>query len=329
MKKRKLGRTNLQVAELCLNTTQFDGMSENAPALALLDAYWAAGGNFIQSLGFCPHSIIDQPWNSRSEELVGHWHRSRLIPRDRLILATRVTLFRPVHGGSIAFANLIRESCERSIRRLQTTHLDLLICEWDERLTPLADVIEAIDQLIGAGLVRYIVAAGFPSWRVSDSLHRSSQRNHARFESLQAEYSLLTRTRFEAEALAMCREHRLGFIAQSPLAGELLTQRPLSPRTSIDVDRNWPGGQFGNGYSDAVLNALAKIAEPRLATSAQIALAWVLRNPLVSAALVSPTSTSELRDLIRAAELGLTDDETDALTHLTWVQDLPIELRFA
>lgn len=329
MNKRKLGRTNLQVSELCLNATKLGWVRDEEASRALLDAYRAEGGNFIQTLGFCPSSASDQPWNSGSEELVGHWHQSRAIPRESLVLATRINLFRPMHGGSIMFSNLIRESCESSIRRLQVKHLDLLVCEWDEQLVPLADVIEAFDQLIRAGLVRYVIAAGFPAWRVSDSLHQSSLRNRSRFEALQTEYSLIARTRFEAEALAMCREHRLGFIARSPLAGGFLAKRPLSIRELINVDRNWSNERFGNSYGDAILTALAKLAEKRAATSAQIALAWVLREPLISSALISPASTNELRDLIQASDIMLTDEEAGTLAHGTRVQDFRMELRHA
>jgi aryl-alcohol dehydrogenase-like predicted oxidoreductase len=329
MNKRKLGRTNLQVSELCLNATKLGWVRDEEASLALLDAYRAEGGNFLQTLGFCPNSTSDQPWNSGSEELVGRWHQSRAIPRESLVLATRVNLFRPMHGGSIMFSNLIRESCESSIRRLQVKHLDLLVCEWNEQLIPLADVIEAFDQLIRAGLVRYVIAAGFPAWRVSDSLHRSSLRNHARFEAMQIEYSLITRTRFEAEALAMCREHRLGFIARSPLAGGFLAKRPLSIRELINVDRNWSNERFGNSYGDAILTALAKVAERRTATSAQIALAWVLREPLVSSALVSPASPNELRELIQASDLRLTDDEAGTLANATRGQNFRMDLRHA
>jgi aryl-alcohol dehydrogenase-like predicted oxidoreductase len=259
--------------------------------------------------------------------LVGRWRETRAINRDTMVLASRMNLFRPAHGGSIAFTNQIREACERSLRRLRTTHLDLLICEWDEHLLPLDDVTEAMDMLIRAGLVRYAVAGGFPPWRVVDSLHRANTRGHARFEAIQGEYSLMTRARFEGEALNLCREHRLGFLARSPLAGGFLAKRPTSIRELMNLDRSWVNERFGNQSGDAVLRTLSEIAENRLASPAQIALAWVLRNPQVTSAVISPTNAEALRELARATLSELTDAETGALANVTTVQDYRMELR--
>lgn len=329
MNKRKLGRTNLHVSEMGLNTAKFEWSNDEAASLALLDTYHTCGGSFIQSPGFCANSLVTPAAENTAEDIVGRWHQTRGINRDALVLATRMTLFRPPHGGSLAFANVIREACERSLRRLRTKHLDLLVVDWDEHLVPVEDVIEAVDMLIRVGLVRYVVAGGFPPWRVVDSIHRSSVRNHARFEALQTEYSLMTRTRFEAEAFAMCREHRLGFLASSPLAGGYLAKRPRSIREIINLDRSWQNERFGSNSGDAVLTVLADIAEKRLASPAQIALAWVLRNPQVSSALVSATSAQDLRDLLRVGSITLADAEVGALANVTSVQDYRMELRHA
>lgn len=329
MKKRKLGRSDLHVSELCLNTTRFGRIDDEANSLALLDTYVTGGGNFIESLGFCESSVIAQSADARSEEIVGRWHRSRAISRESFVLATRINLYRPVHGGSIAFANLIRESCESSLRRLRAKHLDLLICEWVEHLTPIDDALEAFDQLIRAGLVRHVVAGGFPPWRAIDSLHRSSLRNLCRFEALQTDYSLLTRACFEAETLAMCREHRLGFLARSPLAGGFLARRPGSSREMINPDGPTDSQRFGSNAGDSILTALSKIADERFVLPAQIALAWVLRNPQVSSALISADSTQQLSDLICGTGIDLTEEETGALANVTAAHDSHRELRYA
>jgi aryl-alcohol dehydrogenase-like predicted oxidoreductase len=327
MNKRKLGRTQIHVSELCLNTTRFGWLNDEPSSFAMLDAYHTGGGSFIQSLGCSPNSATAQMLENSSEDIVGRWREARGINRDTLVLASRINFFRPAHGGSIAFANVIRESCERSLRQLRTTHLDLLICDWDDHLLPVEDVLEAVDMLGRAGLVRYAVAGDFPPWRVVDSLHRSGTRNHARFEAVQGEYSLMSRGRFEPETLAMCREHRLGFLARSPLAGGFLAQRPLSLRELINVDRNWQSERFGSQVGDAVLKVLASIADKRLATPAQIALAWVLRNSQVTSAAISAPGPHELRELMQAADIVLTADETGTLANVTTVQDHLMELR--
>ena len=325
MNRRKLGRTSLHVSELSLNTAKFGWTSDDETSFALLDAYYTCGGRFIQSLGFPPKSAGARLVESSSEEIVGRWREARGIARDSLVLASRIAFFRPAHGGSTAFANLIRESCERSLQRLRTEHLDLLIFDWDECLAPVDDLLEAADGLIRAGLIRHAVAGDFPPWRVVDSLHRSGLRNHARFEALQTEYSLLTRNGIGAEALAMGRDHGLGFLARSPLAGGYLSRRPVSIRELFNLDRDWKNELPSRGV-DPVLEELSAIADKRLATPAQIALAWVLNNPHVSSALVSARTTRELREMIRAASIVLNPGETRALASAVAAQDSRMEL---
>jgi len=258
-----------------------------------------------------------------SEDLVGRWRKTRGMSRDGLVLASRINFYRPLHGGAIAFANHIREACELSLRRLRTAHLDLLICEWDDDLHPVDDLLEAVDRLIRAGFVRYAVAGGFPPWRVVDSLHRSNARQHARFEALQADYSLLNRSGFESEAFAMCREHRLGFLATSPLAGGFLARRPSS---NPEFDHDWKNERFGSRAGDAVVQILAGVADKRLATPAQIALAWVLRNPQVTSAAISASTAQEVRSLIGAAGVVLSPEEMRALGNVTTPRASRMEL---
>lgn len=327
MNQRKFGRTNVYLSELTLNAAKFGWSSNEAEAFALLDGYHAGGGSSIQCLGLAPPFLADPLAERRSEDIVGRWRETRGIARDRLILASRINFIRPVHGGSIAFANLIREACERSLRQLRTRHLDFIICDWDNQLLPLEDVLEAVDMLTRAGLVRYAVAGSFPPWRVVDSLHRSSARNHARWEGLQAEYSLLNRGHFEPEALAMCREHRLGFFAASPLAGGFLARRPALAGESINLEREWRSERFGSNVGDAVSQVLSEIADKRLTSPARVALAWVLRSPQVSSVIISPSSPHELRELIDASDLVLTPEEAGALANVSTVQDRGMELR--
>jgi aryl-alcohol dehydrogenase-like predicted oxidoreductase len=304
MNTRKLGRTNLYVSELGLDISKLNPVDESS-AFAFLDTYYESGGTFLQSSGATPAVPVGQ---DQGEEVIGRWLGTRGIDRNGLVLASRMSFARPAHGGSIAFVNSIREACEQSLRRLRTKHLDLLVCAWHERLTPFDDLLEAMDMLTRAGCVRHAVAGAFPSWRVVDSIHRSFVRDHARFEALQAHYSLVSRSRRESETFAMCREHRLGFLAESPLAEGYLAQRaPLL---------------FGGGIADPILAALAEIAGRRSATPAQIALAWVLQNPQVAAAVNSPATVGELTDLLRAAAICLSADEMATLASAAVTQHL-------
>lgn len=323
MNKRKLGRTPVQVSELCLNASTFGWVNDEAAAFALLDAYYTCGGSFIQTRGLG----LTSAQAPNPEDILGRWRQARAIPREYLVLATRLKLF-PAQRGSAEFARLIRESCENSLRRLRTPHIDLLVCEWDEQLAPVGDAVEAVDRLVRAGLVRHAVAANFPTWCDTDTWHRSSVRNQGRFDALQLEYSLMTRARFEGEPLDECREHGLGFLARSPLAGGYLAQRATTIRDIINADR-WQDEPFGNRQGEAVLSTLGQIAERRLASPAQIAIAWVLRNPHVTSALVTAGSAHELRLLLSASKIKLTDDEADELANVATLRDRRPELRHA
>lgn len=325
--RRKFGRTGLFLSELGLDTASLGWINDAIAAFEQLDAYHEAGGGFVQMVGGCAVAADGTPCSVRSEEIVGQWHRDRGIARDSLVLSTRINFLRPVHGGGVAFANAIRESCEQSLRRLQSGHLDLLVCEWTDDLVPIEDAATAFDMLIRAGLVRHVVAADFPAWRVSDSLHRSTLRNQCRFDGLQTEYSLMIRARFEQEELVMAREHRLGLIARSPLADGFLSASPGSPPWQAMGEGGWLNERFGTNRGDAVKSALSGIVRGRDATTAQVALAWVLRDPLVTSALVSPATAPELLDLIRGVQLALTPDEIEALNAATVERHSQAELR--
>jgi aryl-alcohol dehydrogenase-like predicted oxidoreductase len=297
MKQRKMGRTSLNVSALCLDAAEFGGAASQPGVSDVLDEFFSAGGNFIQCAAADAKPGAPESPRVPSEELVGQWHAARRIPRDRLVLATRVELGRPAAEGSISFANLVRESCEQSLRRLKTSYLDLIVCKWSEELLPIDDTLEAFDILTRAGLVRYIAAGDFMPWRVVDAISRSGIRHRCRFEVLQREYALLSRSRLEVEALAMCEEYRLGFIARSSFAGEAVASLPRSENLAND------------GGSERVSAAVAALARERSVTPGQIALAWVLACPHVTSALVGFTSSLRLYELVAATALTLTDGE--------------------
>lgn len=295
MKKRLLGRTGLNISELGLNTRRFGYSAEETASFAVLDAYYELGGRFIQGAAGCPPFDSTASQNTRAEELVGEWLHRRSIPRDEIVLGTRFDFSRPSVGGSIAFENLVRSCCEASLRRLRTTHLDLFICEWNETLTPVEDLIAAASLLVRAGRIRYLVAGGFRSWRVVDTLHRSVQRNLCRFEAVQEDYPLRSGLSPECESLSMCEEHRLGFIA-----------RPS------------PGGDL-----------VATLARARKVSPTRVALAWTLNHPRVSSALFTATSARQVRGSIWASEAPLTDSDLCALNSAGVMQCPSVELSCA
>lgn len=320
---RTMGRTGLKLSELCLGTLNFGWKTDEAASLAILDAYHAAGGNFIQSTSPAPEILLASASAITSEEIVGRWWKARGLRRDELILATRIHV-RQMPGDEAAFARTVREACQRSLRRLQTTYLDLVVFEWNSGLLPIRYSLEAFDQVVRNGLARFIGAANFPLWRVSDAIARAYLRNRCRMEALQSDYSLLTRARFEPEAMALCQEQRLGFFARSPLAGGFLAHRPGIGGLPSSSRRDWLTERFGNRYGDAALAAVTEVAARHAASSAQVALGWVLHNPAVTAAIVGVHSVGQLNELLPASRVRLTAADLAQLDSATAVEEIRV-----
>jgi aryl-alcohol dehydrogenase-like predicted oxidoreductase len=311
MNQRRFGRTGLSVSELCLGAMQFGWLTNPETSRAILDAYHAAGGNFIQATTCGPGDT--GPDLCRSEEIVGSWLQANPRARDRLVLSTRVRFARPIPGYRAGFADAIRRQCEESLRRLHTSHLDLLVCEWSDALLPVDDILGCIEDLVRAGKLRHVGAAGFPVWRFMESLGRSARRGGCRFESLQAEYSLLARAPFEPDAIELAREYRVALLAQSPLAGGFLTGFYHIPPPLETARTRRLRERYGNVRGHAVLTTLGDIAAELGATTAQVALAWVLTRSGVTAPLVGFLSPDQVHEAAGATKLVLTSAHLDRL----------------
>lgn len=311
MKSRSLGRTELQVSELCLGTLNFGWTIPESAAFELLDAFRAAGGNFIQAACLDPDAgPVSAAW---SEELTGRWLRARAVHRHEFVLSTRVVIGRTGRIGYHGLADSLRRSCEDSLRRLRISCLDLVLLEWNAALPPTDEILFALSELKRAGLVRHLGASGFPAWRLMEAIHRASLRNTNRFEVIQADYSLVDRGRVQDDTFSLCRDYRAGFLARSPLAGGFLAGRAPGPVSSARSRRLH--ARHATPFGAATVAALAEIAAERGATRAQVALAWVLAQPAVTASVVGVHTPAQLRDLAAATEIALTPDELARLTH--------------
>lgn len=324
IKQRLLGRTCLKVSELCLGTMNFGWKTDEQGSFAMLDAYYAAGGNFIAAAGHLGGSLIPAASTAFSEQVVGRWWQTRGIPRNQLVLSTRISIGRPPLGN-VSFADFVRARCLESLKRLRVSRIDLVIFEWSEGAIPTHEMLEAFNALIRGGHAHYIGAANFPTWRVSDMLGRAYAGNHCRMELLQSDYSLMTRALFEPEAMALCQEQRLGFIARSPLAGGFLAPRNGSPDPGLTpARREWLERRFGNAYGDAALAAVREVGARHRASPAQVALAWVLHNQSVTSAMIGVGAPAQLHELIAATRLVLTDRDLTQLADATAVEEVRI-----
>ncbi len=322
IKQRTLGRTGLTVSELCLGTMNFGWKTDERNSFAILDAYRGAGGNFIQAAGYSPAPAITAASTTFSEEVIGRWWQTRAIPRTELVLATRLRLS-PV-PAEMPLVKFARDRVRESLRRLRTTYVDILVIEWSESLLPMRELMDVFDALVRGGLVRYIGAANFPVWRVVDAVGRAHLRNHSRMETLQSDYSLMTRARFEPEAMPLSQEQRLGFLARSPLAGGFLARGSESGDRLKSSRDAWLDARFGNAYGATAVAAVADVASRHQASSAQVALAWVLHNPLVTSAVIGVQSVAQLTELLPASSLPLSATDLAQLDDATAAEEVRI-----
>lgn len=305
MNRRKLGRIDLQVSELCLGTLNFGWDLDEATALDILDRFHAAGGNFIQTRAVGAGGTLGADASGVSETYVGRWLKSRGIARDGVVLASRLAVASPnMRGDPFKMAASIRPSCEESLRRLNVRYLDLLVLEWSDDLS-MDEALIAAETLVRAGMIRHVVASGFPVWRVMEWIGHSSRRNLCRLEAMQHEFSVVANAGVNAEAFALCRARRLGFIARSPLAGGLLAARDSAGFAPTRRQRELVHSRDEHPTATAALAEVRAIAEAQACSPASVALAWVLAHPGVSSALVDVHSPAQHDELLAGATLDL------------------------
>ncbi len=315
---RPLGRSALQVSELCLGTMQFGWTADEAASFAVMDAFVAGGGNFIDTADiYTTWGPDGMAGGGRSEEIIGRWMKAR-GNRDRVVIATKVRgrMSDGPEGEGLSRARVIR-CCEDSLRRLQTDHIDLYQCHWADLATPIEETLGALDQLVRAGKVRVLGASNYPAWRLMEALWASQRGGFARFESYQPEYSLVERAGFEVEARPLCKHYGLGVIPYSPLAAGFLTGKYRRGITVDSIRAKDIIKKYGADRDFALIEKLEAIGRAHGKTVAQTALAWLLTNPVMTAPIIGANTPAQLADSLGAAGYRLASDEMDALNTLT------------
>ena len=309
MDKRPLGQTGLSTRPLCLGGNVFGWTADRERSFELLDAFVDEGFDLIDT------AEVYSAWvkgheGGESETVIGEWLHAR-GRRDRMHIVTKVGM--PMPGGRDGLsAGRIAEAVEGSLRRLQTDYIDLYLSHKDDPDTPLDETLEAYDRLIKAGKVRAIGASNYSGGRLAEANTLAVQRGLPRYEVLEPEYSLLERG-FEDDQAAYCRDNGVGVITYWALAGGFLTGKY---RTAADAEgkaRKRNVAQHLNDHGFAVLDAVEAVARDHAVAPAQVALAWVMAKPAVTAAIASATSVEQLRDLTAAARLPLTPDDMNRL----------------
>lgn len=305
----KLGATDLDVFPICLGTNVFGWTADRDDTFAVLDAYLAAGGNFLDTADLY---MANAPGNSggESEALIGEWLRSRGT-RDQVVIATKVGMLPDRPGLS---AQNIRAAAEDSLRRLGVDHLDLYYAHRDDESVPQEETMAAFDELVRSGKVRHLAASNFSAQRLESALAISDQHGLARYQALQPHYNLVERAGYEDDLAPLAEREKLPVLPYFALAKGFLTGKYRPGDTSSDS----PRAEGARGYLDErgvkVLTALEEVATLRGVPEAAVALAWLRARPNVAAPIASARNTGQLGALLSAAELELTADELDRLT---------------
>lgn len=308
MQLRKLGRSTLEIFPLSLGTNVLGRAIDEPTAFAVLDAYVEAGGNCIDT--------ADTYSSGESELIIGRWMKSR-GNRDRVIMATKVgSQMGPGKQG--LSRRYIFEAVEASLKRLQTDYIDLYQAHRDDANTPLEETLQAFDELVRQGKVHVIGASNYSAARLAEALQVSQQHRYVRYESMQPLYNLVEREAYERELELLCREHELGVITYFSLASGFLTGKyapgkPLPQSRRAQVVQN----RYMNERGFRVLAEVERVASRYGAAPAQVALAWIIARPGVTAPIASATSVQQVRELLGAIELQLDNEAITALNNVS------------
>jgi aryl-alcohol dehydrogenase-like predicted oxidoreductase len=317
MEYRNLGRTALKVSALCMGTMQFGWSVDEVETRHILSQTYEAGINFIDT------ADIYSKWVSGNsggvaEEYIGNWWRDSGIPRDRLVIATKVRgRMGPGLGDEGLSRTHIMQAVEASLQRLQTDYIDLYQAHWPDDSTPIEETLQAMDDLVKQGKVRYIGASNYKADELVQALNTSDEENYVRFDSLQPHYNLIHREEFERELRAVCENHGVGVISYSPLEGGFLTGKYRRDTPLPDSLRAQSRQKYMTEKNFAVLDRLDEIAASHHATVTQVALAWLLADPVITSPIISATSLSQLEENLGALEMKLSVEEKHALDEMT------------
>lgn len=320
MQYKTLGNTGLLVSRLCLGTMTFGhgegiykaiGAVDQKGADALVKAAINGGINFFDT--------ADVYAEGKSEKTLGQSFKNLNISRKDVVLATKVySRVGPGRNGMGASRGHIMDAVEASLRRLQTDYIDLYQIHGNDPITPVEETLRALDTLVTQGKVRYIGVSNWQAWKIAKALAISDFKNLARFDTLQAYYSIAGRD-LERELVPLLEEEKTGLLVWSPLAGGLLSgkfsrenQKPQGSRRSefdfpvVDKERTWK-----------ILEAMAPIAKAHDCSPARISLAWLLAKPAVTSVIIGAKRLDQLQDNLAAVELALTEDEIKLLDEVS------------
>ncbi len=312
---RQLGRSGIQVPLLTFGGNVFGWTVDQPASFSLLDALVEKGLNFIDT------ADVYSRWapgnqGGESETIIGNWLRQS-GKRDKIILATKVGM--DLGDGKTGLApKYIRQAVDASLKRLQTDYIDLYQAHRDDEDTPLQDTLATFDALIKEGKVRAIGASNYSADRLSEALKISQDAGLARYETLQPEYNLYDREAYESGLEAVVKAHGLGVINYYSLASGFLSGKYRKPEDAAKSARGQGVVEkYLNERGLKIIHTLVQVAEGLHATPTQVALAWQIARPGITAPIVSATSLALVDELVKATQLKLSDADKRLLSEVS------------
>jgi aryl-alcohol dehydrogenase-like predicted oxidoreductase len=320
MQHTRLGRTGLNVSRICLGTMTFGLQCDEPTSTAILDRAADLGITFIDTADVYPLGG-DLTTAGRTEEIVGRWLKGK---REQYVVATKC--FAPMGTRPWDMGNSrrhIMDAIDGSLRRLQTDYVDLYQLHFDDRNVPLDETLSALDDLVRVGKVRYIGCSNFLAFRLARAIGRSEALGLVKFVSVQPRYNLVFRE-FERELFPLCLDEAIGVIPYNPIAGGLLSGKHDRSRQPEEGTR-FTLGNAGRMYQDRywhdhvfdTIDALVKLADEAGLSLTTLAVAWVLRNPAITAPIVGASRPEQLDDTFAAVDVTLDDELAQRLDELT------------
>ena len=321
MEYRNLGHTGVKVSEICLGTA-FRAQDDEQRCIEVIDRAIDLGCNFIDSAFY---------GEGRSETVVGKAIRDK---RHEVVLCTKIfgTRYQDPNNGGLTRLNLMR-GVEDSLTRLQTDHIDLYLLHSFDTGTPLEETLGALDDMVRTGKVRYIGCSNFRAWKIVEALWQSDRRNLARFVCIQNQYNLLNRWEIEPDLMPLCHEHGLGIMTYSPLAIGLLTGQFRRGQAPPPGNHPW-SQEEGRGFSahkydftiamtervDQIVQTLIEIGTRHNRTPAQVAIAWILDHPEITAPILGADQPEHVDEAFAALDWHLPPEERKTLDDVSAVE---------
>jgi len=313
-----LGRTGLQISRFCLGTMTFGWSTDEAAAFDIMNAAYDKGINFLDTANIYS-AWIDGNQGGESEAMIGKWLQT--VDRRSVIIATKVRgrMWEGPNGEGLSRHHII-QAVEDSLRRLQTDYIDLYQTHWPDYETPLEETLSALDSLIQTGKIRYAGCSNHPAWLLTKASWVADIHKITRYDCLQPHYSIFHRREFETELREACADMEIAVIPYSPLAAGFATGKYTRVNRNPETSRGSSSliqQLIDNEDAYNALDTLKEVSRNYKVPIAQIALAWLLQKPTITAPVVGIRTAAQLSEVVGATNITLTEDEMFNLDNAT------------